>query len=187
MTEGWATVVAAGIGFAGLFIGLLVGRQQAKDQAQVEHGQWLRDQRQSAYADFLTAWDAVGKELNQMEETWDAWTTVHDPNYPGDVEEAIKDRMTNHLIPVFAPVRLALERVQLLGPEEIDSASEVMFDGLADLGGLLVVQVGQEDWPNYHRAREDVRATRQAFLDAARKVTREAPAPGRPRLLLWSR
>lgn len=179
-------VVAAVVAVIGTFGGLYLGRQQAKDQAQVEHGQWLRDQRQSAYADFLTAWDAAGKSLNQMEETWDAWTAVHDPNYPGDVEEAMKDRMTNHLIPVFAPVRLALERVQLLGPEEIDSASEAMFDGLADLGGLLVVQVGQEDWPNYHRVREGVRTKRQAFLDAARKVTREAPAPGRPRLSLRS-
>lgn len=59
MSESWgmlAAAIAAGLlGIGGVLLGLVVGRRQVSDQAQVEHGQWLRGQRMEAYLEFLRA------------------------------------------------------------------------------------------------------------------------------------
>lgn len=57
MGEQWATIMAAVIAVCGVPVGILVGRWQVTDQAAVEHGQWLRGQRQEAYIALLDAWD----------------------------------------------------------------------------------------------------------------------------------
>ncbi|MFE4658193.1 hypothetical protein ACFRFJ_16100 [Streptomyces hydrogenans] len=50
---------------AGSFIGVWVGRRQVRDQAKVEHEQWLRGQRQEAFVDFLALWDEAVAQLDE--------------------------------------------------------------------------------------------------------------------------
>lgn len=70
MTGEVATIIAAAIAatgaLVGVFSGIIVGRHQVTDQASVEHGQWLRGQRQEAYTAFLTAWDAGIPEFREL-------------------------------------------------------------------------------------------------------------------------
>ncbi|MFE2821919.1 hypothetical protein [Streptomyces sp. NPDC059271] len=66
MSEAWAAIIAAVaagfFGIGGILTGIIVGRRQTTDQATVEHGQWLRGQRQAAYTEALAAWDAFEAE-----------------------------------------------------------------------------------------------------------------------------
>ncbi|MBT1188986.1 hypothetical protein HET69_34635 [Streptomyces sp. CJ_13] len=67
MDKGTAAVIAAGLGIGGVLLGAIGNgaltarnmRRQVKDQADVEHRHWLRQQRQEAYTSFLTACDTV--------------------------------------------------------------------------------------------------------------------------------
>ncbi|CAM5553100.1 hypothetical protein SBADM41S_11256 [Streptomyces badius] len=68
--------------------GFRAGRQQVKDQAQVEHEQWLRGQRQEAYADFLAAWDAAYAALKQeVTRTAEHWETMATHDLDVDFDE----------------------------------------------------------------------------------------------------
>ncbi len=114
MGEQLGTVIAALIGFGGLFVGLSVGRRQVADQAQVEHGHWLRAQRQEVYVQLLDSWETavrkteevVGDEdyLTAEERGWD-WGEDVEPVIMRRVEEA------------WEPVWRAVERVLLIGPD----------------------------------------------------------------------
>ncbi|MFE7777700.1 hypothetical protein ACFU5O_28130 [Streptomyces sp. NPDC057445] len=74
MDVGTAAVISAGIGIGGALLGAVGGggvtsrnmRRQVKDQADVEHRHWLRQQRQDAYAAFLTACDTVLDTLQSI-------------------------------------------------------------------------------------------------------------------------
>ncbi|MFJ6944184.1 hypothetical protein ACISU4_05930 [Streptomyces wuyuanensis] len=74
MDVGTATVISAGIGIGGALLGAFGGgaltgwnmRRQVKDQADVEHRHWLRQQRQDAYAAFLAASDTVLDTLQSI-------------------------------------------------------------------------------------------------------------------------
>ncbi|MFJ6691658.1 hypothetical protein [Streptomyces sp. NPDC091294] len=72
MDQGWAAVVAAiaaGVfGITGALCGIVVGRRQAADQATVEHGHWLREQRLQAYTDLLAAWDETVHEMGRFQD-----------------------------------------------------------------------------------------------------------------------
>lgn len=194
MTEAWGIVVAAAIAVIGSFVGVFVGRRQVKDQAQVEHEQWLRNQRQSAYADFLSAWDRALREMEEMDENWDGWTIVHHPDYPsletllgtapypGDLLEGITDNLAQHLGPLLIQVQSSLERLQLLGPDEIDSKAGEMHQELYALGRKLVEHVGAEDWESWRQVKSAAYEKRREFFDLARRQTQAAPTPTRRRL-----
>ncbi|MFJ6944183.1 hypothetical protein ACISU4_05925 [Streptomyces wuyuanensis] len=74
MDKGIAVVISAGIGVGSTLLGAVGGgaltgrnmRRQGKDQADVEHRHWLRQQRQDAYAAFLAACDTVLDTLQSI-------------------------------------------------------------------------------------------------------------------------
>ncbi len=137
MDEGLAAVIAAavagGIGIGGTLLGIVVGRSQTTGQAHVEHGQWLRGQRQEAYLALLAGWDAIVDRLRNNQTDWDrivdAWRQhgrgLRHPSE--DLEELLTDS--------WKEIRQLAERIDLLGPQGIDYAMrglEEAFIGMRD-------------------------------------------------------
>lgn len=174
MDQGVAAVVAAGVAgtvaVAGSFIGVWVGRRQVRDQAKVEHEQWLRGQRQEAFVDFLALWDeAVAqlgeRTLNEYEieilDQEDGWDTAN---------EAVAEQMHRDRIPVAR----AGERVAMLGPRPVALAATAMMGALEDLAvgiGAQYLSPGEESgsgrYDTYWQAKEVSSACREEFVAEA--------------------
>lgn len=180
MTEGWGMVAAAAIAVIGGFVGLFVGRRQVRDQAQVEHEQWLRGQRQETFVALIAAWDEVITKVEAgvldehtllyLEER-DQWDEAHD-SFLVDMEQAQK------------PLRRAAERVQMLGPETVDRAVTAMLGTVAELQLGLEEQFrsGEAAVPfaAYRAAQSLVGARRETFVASARDALRQTPDTKRP-------
>ncbi|MBD3007903.1 MULTISPECIES: hypothetical protein [unclassified Streptomyces] len=123
-------LVIAVIGLAATGLGALVGaratrfgaernaetvRRQVQDQAAVEHGHWLRQQRLNTYESFLEAWDECLR-ITQ------ASAAVHDPDSTGleDLREAA-GRMAERA-----------RRIALLGPEEVTRTAEELTETMQE-------------------------------------------------------
>lgn len=182
MTEGWGMVAAAAIALMGVFSGLFIGRRQVRDQAQVEHGQWLRGQRQEAYVSLIVAWDdTVPKfddhllEYEQREriDQADAWDEAH----AATVVELESMR---------APLRRAAERVQMLGPEAVDEAVDQMLSTVQKLSTGITSQFSahanadRNAFDLFQRAQGEVSTRREVFLAAAQSALRQTPDTKRP-------
>ncbi|MFG2526164.1 hypothetical protein [Streptomyces sp. NPDC048527] len=186
MTDAWGMVIAAGVGgvFAlfGSFIGFRVGRRQVQDQAQVEHLQWLRGQRQAAYVAFLDAWDQAMAQIHGQVEAWDEMI-AYLPYYEGDGEEAMAASVTRDLSAAIATVRPTGERVQLLGTAGIDSVavnmSELLLEMCRVIEGSLPGSTAPTEWSEYGQAHEAGMVQRVVFLSRAREEMHVAPQPGK--------
>lgn len=177
MTEAWGVVIAALVAVAGSFIGLYVGRRQVQDEAQVEHEQWLRGQRQEAYAALLSALDEAEKGMDHIAEIVVEQEEHFDASSVYDDESAWKDFKA-----ALEPTRVALERLRLLGPEDVTAASAEVWDGLMARRGALmsllrVPPVQHNEWPVHGAAMNRVDAAREKFLSLAQSVLGEAPTP----------
>ena len=126
-------VIATGVfGIAGTLAGMYVGRRQMTDQAQVEHGQWLRGQRQEAYVQFLNAWEEALTQYRGDAEDWYS-QTAEIPFYEGDGEDAMLESVANDTQQALARVQPFLERVQILGPNRVEQAAAVLNTTLVDI------------------------------------------------------
>lgn len=204
MTEGWGTVAAAAIGFAGLFVGLIVGRRQVRDQAQVEHGQWLRAQRQEAYVAFLDRWDQAVKDMHSIVKDWDL--SLRALEYRKDLiveadgisaaaaaEEQWDEGVWGTTYAHETSTTRTLERVQLLGPEPLEDISGEMQQLLSGMRGGILDMLAVKSDPDsevpgveYREAWLATVNARYRFLEAARDVTRTAPDIGK-RKRWWRR
>ena len=189
MTEAWGVVIAAlvagVVAVAGSFIGLYVGRRQVQDEAQVEHEQWLRGQRQEVYVAVLAAWDqaALGMDwvLGVVHEEAEGHTN------PASGPYASEDAW-GHLKEALEPTRIAMERLRLLGPLSVTMASDEMWEALLErrdaLLRLLEPGDGQGRLAVHGAAMDRVDAAREQFVALAQSVLGEAPTPAvrvRPR------
>ncbi|MFB7867316.1 hypothetical protein [Streptomyces sp. NPDC056069] len=191
MDQGVAAVAAAGVAgtvaVAGSFIGVWVGRRTVRDQAKVEHEQWLRGQRQEAYIAVLDAWDAAVRDLRQLEEgaAEHVQALREEVAQFGNSEEVWElegRRIRTTVDELSAPVFHVLERVQILGPKSVDRAAINLEEALHFMGGALRARAGTERWPGPDMF-EAVRVTSQArteFMNVSRAVLRSAPRPGKP-------
>ncbi|MEV7253493.1 hypothetical protein [Streptomyces cyaneofuscatus] len=185
MTEPWAVIIAALVAVAGSFSGFFIGRQQVKDQAQVEHEQWLRGQRQEAYADFLAAWDAAYAALKQeATRTDEHWETMDQNGLDVDFDE--DDLNHAHAVADVAmrPMRAPQERVLLLGPERVDRAVErmgralhVLKDAFVDHLAPIAVPRPAVRWTDAVDAMEEART---GMLAVMRAEVRSAPDLAKP-------
>lgn len=192
MTSELATVLAGAIagvcGLAGLWSGVAVSRRQIRDQAAVEHGQWLRSQRQDAYIALLDAWDSAVAALQLVVNEEDV--EVHrqvarrlreqgdDRAHLEQNERSVDGQVQQALSEVSRP----LERVSLLGPAHVDGACGNLYQTLEALGASVRSRSDSEDWPDYglyEAASERASAARARFVIAARASVRAAPRPGR--------
>ncbi|WDG26835.1 hypothetical protein N7925_36035 [Streptomyces sp. CA-278952] len=185
MTSEVATIVAAVIaGAVVLASGFFLGRRQVRDQAAVEHGQWLRGQRQDAYIALLDAWDTAVKGLQReidpgehFEEVAAHVESQSGPSFWEDHEASTATQVDR----ISEGVQRPLERVLLLGPEAVDRACINLAEALEVLGSSVRSNSGTPDWPNYNMYQDMCRnaeEARRAFLDASRESMRAAPRPG---------
>ncbi|WP_327188194.1 hypothetical protein [Streptomyces sp. NBC_01334] len=84
----------------------------------------------------------------------------------------------------WAPVARPLERVQLLGPEPVDSVVQTMESGFADARKWLDDQASPQrltaPWGRrWSDTMTGLNEARKAFADAAREELRRVPKPGR--------
>jgi hypothetical protein len=124
MKELVIALVAAAFGLAGTAVGARAARkgalisaqvtlQQVRDQADVDHAHWLRQQRLQAYESFLSAWDECLRILKSV-------------GLPGDSESSglhplkeAADRMTERA-----------RRIDILGSAEVAGAAEELADSI---------------------------------------------------------
>ncbi|MFC4606892.1 hypothetical protein ACFO9E_03485 [Streptomyces maoxianensis] len=180
MGEQWGTVVAAVIGFGGLFVGLIVGRRQVKDEAQVEHGQWLRGQRQEAYAQLLDAWDTAVGDTVDVTGNAERYDDAEQEGW--DWGEHIEPNIRNTITKAWEPVRRAVERVELLGPQSAMETAESLR-----AAGCEVAEAASDfssRWPNHEGVEAAVEVgfqVRRDVVTAFATVMQEAPRPGTAR------
>ena len=192
MDQGQAALAAGGMAafaaLVGSFVGARVGRRTVRDQAQVEHGQWLRGQRQEAYVKLLDAWDgAIGAFEAVLEGAEDRIA-----RYRGEVETLgggymfFDAALFDEVEEISAPVVEALERVRLLGPDTVERAAMNLEDALLGIGGAVRSGATAEAdrWPNraaWFEARNNAGECRQEFFNQCRNVLRTAPDTDRDR------
>ncbi|MEU6979606.1 hypothetical protein [Streptomyces sp. NPDC046371] len=186
MSEWGIALIAAGAavggsGITGWFTSR-VSRRQVGDQAQVEHGQWQRGQRQQVYLALMTAWDEMilqfgerilgNEELLRLNERQDLdWV---------EVENTTRVRLDN----ARAPLRRALDQVRLLGPADVSQAASTLLTTTDRLVEGVIAQYAGDDDPYgaWRDAREEGDRHREAFMAAAAVALDPAPGskPGRP-------
>ncbi|MEU5417080.1 hypothetical protein [Streptomyces clavifer] len=178
MGEQWGTVVAAAIGFGGLFVGLFVGRRQVTDEAQVEHGQWLRGQRQEAYAQLLDVWDKAFRETLDVTNHPESHHEAHEQR-GHDWETEVGPHIQEIVAEAWEPVLRAVERVELLGPSTVMEATEYMRATGEEIQAAASDVVGR--WPKVERsarAEDQGRRARWQAVSAYAAVMQQAPRPG---------
>lgn len=184
MDQGQAALAAGGMAafaaLVGSFVGARVGRRNVRDQAQVDHGHWLRDQRQEAYVKLFDAWDGAirafeavleGSEERIARYRWETdnlgGNTHFDTALFAEVEQ------------ISAPVTVALERVRLLGPDRVERAAVNLEDALLGVAGAVRAgaTVEADQWPNHalwFDARRNAGECRREFFNLSRDVLRTA-------------
>lgn len=185
MDQGWAAVtaaMAAGVfGITGVFAGMVVGRRQTVDQAVVEHGQWLRGQRQEAYLQLLEAFDAALPQLKSLVYRWDGIALEADQRGDAnDFEEIMEDRANEAMAGLVKPI----ERVQFLGPEPVENATQ----DLATWTNHMIMQFREQarsgagpnwDWSTFWALEARGNMLRGELARAAKVELRTPPKPGR--------
>ncbi|MCX4451590.1 hypothetical protein [Streptomyces sp. NBC_01789] len=176
MWEQWGTVVAALIGFGGVFVGLLIGRRQVTDQAKVEHEQWLRGQRQEAYTRLLDDWETAVRAMNEVIDDEERHRRAEERGHDWDTEivPAIREAVAQPWRQVWRSV----ERVELLGPPAAVRAAFNMYE----VGGNAVSALldFRHPWPHVERvnaARFSAGMARRDAVPLIAQVLREAPSP----------
>jgi hypothetical protein len=184
MSTYWPIVLTGALGIigtlAGSLGGLLVGRRQTTDQARVEHGQWLRGQRQEAYLNLITAWDQATAALDRIVDHWDDLEHALDTH--GEIHE-FPEQIFNRASEAQDLVLQPIEQVGLLGPEQVDVVIKRMSMAFAGSMSWLVQMASPSssaawgsDWMNRRGRLDEVR---QEFMTAARNELRRAPQPQR--------
>jgi hypothetical protein len=182
MSEATGTVIAAIAGgiftLAAAYTGMLVGRRQTTDQATVEHGQWLRGQRQAAYAQFLDTWDDAIARLEAFQDSWDECAR----HAVEDGEEAdLPERAAVVLLEAWDGVRRTLDRVELLGPQKVDLAVAELRGAFRNLHGPILEQAESEtlaiNWGRWNQVLTKAAMARFKFQVAAMETLRTPPSP----------
>ncbi|MGW5003257.1 hypothetical protein ACWEP8_37015 [Streptomyces hydrogenans] len=186
MDQGQAAIAAGGMAafaaLVGSFVGARVGRRTVRDQAQVEHGQWLRNKRQEAYVSVLAAWDGAIQAFEAVLEGAEdriaryRWEVENSDGGVMFFDAALFDEVKE----ISAPVVEALERVRLLGPDAVERAAMNLEDALLGIGGAVRAGATAEadQWPNraaWSEARRNAGECRQEFFNLSRDVLRTAP------------
>ncbi|QLJ06818.1 hypothetical protein HZZ00_37965 (plasmid) [Streptomyces sp. NEAU-sy36] len=188
MNEAWGTVVAAvaaGVfGIGGILAGIYVGRRQTAYQATVEHQQWLRGQRQQAFATFLEAWDCAYQRIQDILEGLDEHTfpgNFHPQNYEAEMAENM-DRL---LAEAVAPIQKPYEQLMLIVPDEVVGLVEQAVGQLRRMSDRLRAwalcgsgaEINSVRRDEYWAADREAAPAREKLFQASREVLLSPPAP----------
>lgn len=188
MSEAWAAIIAAiaaGVfGIGGVFAGIIVGRRQATDQAHVEHGHWLREQRLQSFTQLYTVWDEVMQDLEAFQERWPEEVESYQ-EHGGELHlSVIAGRMADE---AWARLRPAIERAELLGPMAIYESLKTLQDAWRETHHVLRDQACAEPYDTLPERWQAAQVTGQLgrvnFHVAASAVLPTPPTPkGEPLL-----
>jgi hypothetical protein len=180
----WPLLVTAGMGVAGTLaassLGIHGNRRQTTQQADVEHGQWLRNQRQEAYVQLLDTWDQAVDALEQLAEDWTVIEVEMDSQGQiNDFQQTIHQRAEAARQVMVKP----MDRATLLGPEGVDRAVERMDTAFDDAQAWLGRQADPaeslQNWDQWTRLLTILHDVRRGFLEAAKAEMGRPPRPGR--------
>ncbi|MGV9563932.1 hypothetical protein [Streptomyces sp. NPDC003480] len=104
MDQGLAAVLGAGVGVIGTLGTAFLTYVATRQQGRVEHGQWLREQRQRAYEDFLIAYDRFTGAAIALEDALKRGQT----EVPQDLSASFRDSLETFIS--------ARSRVAVTGP-----------------------------------------------------------------------
>ncbi|TDC74790.1 hypothetical protein [Streptomyces hainanensis] len=201
MDGGIATVWAAAIGLvtgggSALLSGILAykaGRRQIRDQGLSAHRQWLCQQRQEAYVAFLECCDAFVDALDACVLALGTAEATHDLSLYEDAIECVDVEVYLTAQKREGDMDHQLGRILMLSPAEVsDQASTVrasivaarrdlghLTDSLIPNGPLLPELEPLDDgWSKVERSRDEVVASRSAFVAIAHATLTESQALG---------
>ncbi|MFJ4895029.1 hypothetical protein ACIP5U_34320 [Streptomyces sp. NPDC088788] len=189
MNEAWAAIIAAiaaGVfGIGGVFAGVIVGRRQTADQARIEHGHWLREQRLQAYNGLILVWNDIINDLRAYENAWDEEVEAYQEHGGPLSLSVLAGRKTDEALRTLRP---AVERVELLGPPTASSEPiETLWNAWRAMAAVLEEQASAEPYTTlydaWQRALTKALIARGTFHVAASEVLRTPPSPkGEPLL-----
>ncbi|MBD3549908.1 hypothetical protein [Streptomyces sp. JV180] len=194
MDEGWAAVAAGVSALVGAVAsGWYTGRsarqgaekaaaavlKQVADQGAVEHGHWLRGQRQEAYLEFLSEWDASIKRLDRM---WDQ-AVLLSTSQRRSTDVGVTE-LRAEVDETTALVTRLYERVAMLGPDDVETNASLLQQHVAELGRWVWLlsqpssrRQGGRITDAWHVARRTTDGLRPDFLAAIRGVLQSPPRP----------
>jgi hypothetical protein len=178
MSETIAAVVAGVFALAGAYVGYRAGRRQTADQATVEHGQWLRDQRQQAYLTFVATWDTAVESLAGLQQSWESWVREYQE---GDRLDDPAEASSRLIADAWRAVRRDLERVELLGPQRVDFALRAMEGAFREMQDVITAQAESgatcPHWDEWNPVLARASGARFNFHAAAIRTLRQPPSP----------
>ncbi|MFF9378130.1 hypothetical protein ACF1BB_26800 [Streptomyces griseoluteus] len=182
MSEAAATIFTAIAGglfaLAVAYIGYRAGQRQTADQATVEHGQWLRGQRQQAYLAFVDTWDTTVDSLQRLQRSWESQVGEYQQ---GDRLDEPTEEPSRLLRDARRAVRRDLERVELLGPQRIDVAVRAMEDAFREMLDVIAAQMATgatcPHWDEWNPVTVRANTARLNFYAAAIRTLRQPPSP----------
>lgn len=185
MNEAWAAItaaIAAGVfGIGGSIAGLYIGRSQTADQADVEHGQWLRGQRQEAYVTLLDAWDGA---IRTLQSVVDVWEHANEEIGQG-VEYTLDELVTKRVGLAWDQIARPIEGAHLLGPDTVEQAVEQLEPAFEAMTQFLHAQAApqapgtEEDWGPWTNLLSQAHQARRGLVAAAKATLGTPPRPAR--------
>ncbi|MFK0279572.1 hypothetical protein ACIQVL_03730 [Streptomyces sp. NPDC090499] len=173
------TAIAGGLfALAVAYISYRAGRRQTTDQATIEHGQWLRGQRQQAYLALQEAWDTAIDDLQKLQDSWEGRVHAYaqDPELEDPSALAIRRYDAS-----WRAVWKEFERVELLGPQRVDVCLREMEHAFRAMGEVISNQslnsVSFPYWDEWHPALRQANTARSNFHAAATRTLRQPPSP----------
>ncbi|MFD8075839.1 hypothetical protein ACFV3E_24680 [Streptomyces sp. NPDC059718] len=180
MDEGLAALVAGLAGALGAAAGAyFTGRAmiaQTRNQASIEHGHWVREQRRVAYSTFLSAWDGCDEALLALRAR---------PRAPSDSAARERDvaileatlNVEDGVLNALATTVRAMEDISLLGPPSVDAAATHMCHVLAGRIEQVRIRLNLTEGPPTEAefAAITTSAARLPFLTAARQALGRPP------------
>ncbi|MFJ4031302.1 hypothetical protein [Streptomyces griseoluteus] len=173
------TAIAGGLfALAVAYIGYRAGQRQTTDQATVEHGQWLRGQRQQAYLAFVDTWDTTVDTLQRLQQSWESRVCEYQQ---GDRLDDPTEEPRRLLEEARRAVLRDLERVELLGPQRIDVAVRAMEDAFREMRDVMATQMATDatcpHWDEWNPVTARANTARFDFHAAAIRTLRQPPSP----------
>ncbi|MGW7494248.1 hypothetical protein ACWGKA_08050 [Streptomyces luteogriseus] len=173
------TAIAGGlIAVAVVYISYRAGRRQTTDEATVEHGQWLRGQRQQGYLTFVDTWDTKVESLQGLQRSWEARVSEYEQS---DRQEDPAEASSRLMGDAWRAVRRDLERVELLGPQRIDLALRAMEDAFREMQDVITAQALDgatcPHWDEWTPVLARANKARFNFHAAAIRTLRQPPSP----------
>ncbi|MEU3990072.1 hypothetical protein AB0F24_17145 [Streptomyces platensis] len=192
MDEGWAALAAGVAALVGAVAGgWYAGRaakqgaekaaeavlRQVVDQGAIEHGHWLRGQRQEAYVAFLAAWDASMARIETQGELSFLIMTGKkaEPSRHSNDARVRLNEAREAAVSVY-------ERVLILGPEPAEVTAAAMMNALRRLCSTVNEMSGpqrdavwiHDTWSSKNRAAPGARVE---FIRSVREALQAPPRP----------